>query len=326
MKCRSSFNSARGTSLFQSTIAILGVVACFTPWATPSRALFLGLVSACFVRNPSQSNTKVLARLMLQSSVILLGAGMDIHYLLQAGIVPVLLTAVSIALTLGLSHFLGVWLRIPFNLSTLIGAGTAICGGSAIAATGATLNAVESEITVALSTIFILNALSLFLFPYIGAYLDLSSAQFGVWSGIAIHDISSVVGAASVYGDEALYQATTVKLARTLWIIPLCVATNFFVQQRSSSPRPRHFVRVPWFILLFILLSCARTLIPRIAVMSDFIIGIAKQGMVLSLYLIGLNLSLKTLASLGPRPFLHGTLLWITVSVLSLLAVVAIIP
>jgi len=210
---------------------------------------------------------------------------------------------------------MGRWLNVDKKTSYLISSGTAICGGSAIAAISPVIKAEEKQISVALGCVFILNSIALFAFPVIGHYFNLSQTQFGLWCALAIHDTSSVVGAAAKFGPHALEVATTVKLARALWIIPVAFASTFIFKNKSKK------ISIPYFIGLFILAMVANTYIASVSVISPYIMLIAKAGLTLTLFLIGAGLSRKVLASVGFRPLLQGIALWIAISATALYAV-----
>ncbi|HEY4060556.1 MAG TPA: putative sulfate exporter family transporter [Puia sp.] len=332
----------------QISIFLAAVLACLTPWVSPPAALLLGLVIALFVGHPfPQLNHKVI-NLLLQISVVGLGFGMNAATALRAGRQGFLFTVVSITGTLGVGLLLGKWLKIGKVTSFLIAGGTAICGGSAIAALSPVIRAEERQVSVALGTIFILNSIALFLFPFIGHLLHLSQEQFGLWSAIAIHDTSSVVGAAGKYGPEALQIATTVKLARALWIIPVSLLTAFFFRPRAAThttaaaptvagnprisathtaaapgtPAIRTRIRIPWFIGFFILVIILNTLLPM-PVLSHTVVQASHAGLTLTLFLIGSGLSLQVLKSTGFLPLLQGILLWALISGAALWAVLS---
>ncbi|MHA6248212.1 YeiH family protein [Pontibacter sp. CAU 1760] len=291
---------------------LLFVVLCLTPYISAPFALLLGVVVAQFIGHPFLHLNHKATHLLLQVSVVGLGFGMNGHAALVAGKSGLLLTVVSIAFTLVLGTLLGKWLGIEQKTTHLITAGTAICGGSAIAALSPLVGAGERRISVALGTVFILNAVALFLFPAIGRYLGLSQAQFGLWCAIAIHDTSSVVGAASKYGPQALEVATTVKLARALWIIPLSLATAYAFKNKAGH------LKFPYFILAFVLAMLANTYLPMVQQASPFFVQVAKAGLTLTLFLIGAGLSRKALKAVGAKPLLLGVLLWAAISALSL--------
>jgi uncharacterized integral membrane protein (TIGR00698 family) len=296
-------------------IFISCVAFCLTPFASPAIALLLGLAIAQLIGHPYLHLNHKATHLLLQISVVGLGFGMNVHSAMQAGKEGILFTIASITGTLVFGYFMGKWLTIEKKTSFLISAGTAICGGSAIAAISPVIKAEEKQISVALGCVFVLNSVALFIFPVIGHHFNLSQTQFGLWCAIAIHDTSSVVGAASKFGAQALEVATTVKLARALWIIPVTFMATFLFKNQSKK------VSVPYFIGLFILAMIANTYIPQIAVVSPFLITIAKAGLTLTLFLIGAGLSRKVLVSVGFKPLLQGVVLWIAISATALYAV-----
>lgn len=288
-----------------------------TPWSSPARALLLGMMVGLLLGHPYVLQSKKLSGLLLRACVVLLGFTMNFEAVLRVGLHGLGLAMLTIGLTFALGALLGRMLRVPARTSLLISAGTAICGGSAIAAVGAVCEAEESEMTVSLATIFLLNALALYLFPPIGLSLHLSQIDFGVWSGIAIHDVSSVVGAASSYGPVALETATAVKLSRALWIAPIAlVVARIYRKQSKKDP-------FPWFILLFMLASASRAAFPWLQSLSPFITAVSHAGLGLTLFLIGSGLSPGTLRSVGWRALAEGLMLWLLVSLLSLGAVLA---
>ena len=296
-------------------IFIICVAFCLTPFASPALALLAGLIVAQLIGHPYLHLNHKATHILLQASVVGLGFGMNVHSALQAGKQGVLFTVASITVTLIFGYFMGKWLRIEKKTSFLISSGTAICGGSAIAAISPVIKAEEKQISVALGSVFVLNAIALFVFPVIGHYFKLSQTQFGLWCAIAIHDTSSVVGAAGKYGAHALEVATTVKLARALWIIPVTfIAAGFF-------KNPSKKIKIPYFIGLFILAMIANTYVPQVSVISPYLIIIAKAGLTLTLFLIGAGLSRTVLAAVGFRPFLQGVVLWIAISATALYAV-----
>jgi len=285
-------------------------IACLTPFVTAPVALLLGLVMAQTIGNPfsvMMQKHKVTQRL-LQYSVVGLGFGMSIQSAIDAGRQGVLFTIASIVCTLILGAVLGLLFKIDKKTSHLISSGTAICGGSAIAAVAPVIKADEKQISVALGIVFILNSIALFVFPVIGHKLNLSQTQFGLWSAIAIHDTSSVVGAASKFGDEALQVATTIKLARALWIIPLALLTAMFFKNGKQK------IKIPYFIGFFILAMLINTYVPVVHGQSKILVAIAKAGLVLTLFFIGAGLSRKTLQSVGFKPLLQGILLWLFIA------------
>jgi uncharacterized integral membrane protein (TIGR00698 family) len=286
---------------------------CLTPWASPPLALALGLAIALTVGHPFQTGKAT--KLLLQISVVGLGFGMNLSHVVAAGRTGIVFTIATIVGTLLLGYLIGRAMNISRGTAHLISSGTAICGGSAIAAVGPVIGATDEEMSVSLGTVFILNAIALFAFPPIGQALHLTQTQFGVWSAIAIHDTSSVVGAAAKYGAEALQIATTVKLTRALWIVPLALGTAFAFRRKSAR------VAIPWFILFFLLASVARTYTPAPEVVWETIVRIARIGLTVTLFLIGAGLTRKSLAAVGARPLILGVVLWICISAAGLWAV-----
>jgi uncharacterized integral membrane protein (TIGR00698 family) len=291
------------------------LIFCVTPWASPPIALTLGLALALTLGHPFASRNSKATKLLLQTSVVLLGFGMNLQKVVEAGRTGFVFTVVTIVGTLLLGFLLGRAMNISRTTSHLISSGTAICGGSAIAAVGPVVNATDEEMSVALGTVFILNSIALFIFPMIGHRLGMTQPQFGVWAAIAIHDTSSVVGAAAKYGAEALQIATTVKLTRALWIVPVTLATAFFFKRKSAK------VTIPWFILYFVVASVLRTYIAAPAEVWSTLTMLARIGLTITLFLIGAGLSRKSIAAVGARPLILGILLWIAISSVSLFAV-----
>ena len=305
----------------KKVIFILVVFACLTPWVTPPLALGLGLFIALFVGHPFLHLNHKATHLLLQVSVVGLGFGMNVAGALRAGREGFLFAVVSIAGTLGFGLLLGRIFRIEKKTSLLISGGTAICGGSAIAALSPVIRAEERQVSVAMGTVFILNSIALFLFPVVGHFLHLSQNQFGLWSAIAIHDTSSVVGAAGRYGPEALQIATTVKLARALWIIPVSLLAAFFFRKRGiGSKRAR--INIPWFIGLFVVAILLNTWLP-VPALDHAIVQASHAGLTLTLFLIGSGLSMQVLKNTGVRPLLQGILLWAMISVTTLWAIMS---
>lgn len=300
----------------QQAIFIAALMLCLSPFITPPFALALGILITNASGNPYQALTPKATSLLLRISVVGLGFGINFHTALQAGKEGFLFTILSITVTVLLGTFLGKWLKVNAKTSHLIASGTAICGGSAIAAISPIIKAEEKQISVAVGTVFILNAIALFAFPSIGHWFDLSQKQFGLWSAIAIHDTSSVVGAANKYGSEALQVATVVKLARTLWIIPMALVTS--LQFKGGSGK----IKMPYFIGFFILAMLIHTYIPQSNLIAPFIVSLSKTGLTLALFFVGAGLTKETLRSLGLKPLLQGFILWVFISILSLYAVI----
>lgn len=299
----------------REVIFVLAVVFCLSPLVSPPIALLMGLIIAQFIGHPYLHLNHKATHILLQVSVVGLGFGMNVTSALKAGKEGILFTIVSIIGTLVIGFFMGKFLKIEKKTSYLISAGTAICGGSAIAAISPVIKAEEKQISVALGTIFILNSAALFLFPFIGHQLNLSQSQFGMWCAIAIHDTSSVVGAASKYGPQALEIATTVKLARALWIIPVAFLSTFIFKNKNSK------IKIPYFIGLFVLAMIANTYIPFVQQYNHYLTNIAKAGLTLTLFLIGCGLNRKTISSVGFKPLIQGVILWVIISTAALWAV-----
>lgn len=299
----------------REVIFVLAVVFCSSPLVSPPIALLMGLIIAQFIGHPYLHLNHKATHILLQVSVVGLGFGMNVTSALKAGKEGILFTIVSIIGTLVIGFFMGKFLKIEKKTSYLISTGTAICGGSAIAAISPVIKAQEKQISVALGTIFILNSAALFLFPFIGHQLNLSQSQFGMWCAIAIHDTSSVVGAASKYGPQALEIATTVKLARALWIIPVAFLSTFIFKNKNSK------IKIPYFIGLFVLAMIANTYIPFVQQYNHYLTNIAKAGLTLTLFLIGCGLNRKTISSVGFKPLIQGVILWVIISTAALWAV-----
>lgn len=282
-------------------------------WVTPPVALFLGLAFALTCGQAFPVFNKKASKYLLQYAVVGLGFGMDLHASLASGKEGMEFTVLSVTGTLLIGWFIGrKCMKINRNTSYLISSGTAICGGSAIAAVGPVLKAKDSEMSVALGTIFILNAIALFLFPAVGHALGMSQEDFGTWAAIAIHDTSSVVGAGAAYGEEALRIATTIKLTRALWIIPVALITSFIFKSKGQR------ISIPWFIFFFILAMLLNTYLldsseTGIAI-GNAINGFARKILTITLFFIGASLSRDVLKSVGARPLLQGILLWAAIS------------
>jgi uncharacterized integral membrane protein (TIGR00698 family) len=307
--------------LRQKVFFFIFIIACLTPYVSPPIALALGLFTALKVGNPYGRTIGRWTRILLQASVVLLGFGMNLTNVLKAGKDGIFFTVATIFGTLILGSLIGKLLKINEKTSALISSGTAICGGSAIAAVAPAIDADSEEISVALCTVFILNSVALVAFPIIGHALGLTENQFGIWAAIAIHDTSSVVGASAKYGAEALQIATTVKLARALWIAPVALVFAFIYGQQNGGTKTK--VAIPWFIFLFLLATVLRTYAPNWFQPSifDALVNLAKAGLTVTLFLIGSSLSRETLRKVGLKPFLQGVLLWIVISLVSLWAV-----
>ncbi|MCA1919538.1 MAG: putative sulfate exporter family transporter [Flavobacterium piscis] len=299
----------------QQAIFALIIALCLFSIISPPIALLLGVVMVNVFGNPFVAFNHIAITYLLQFSVIGLGFGMNATAAISAGKEGFILTIFSIFSTLILGAFLGKWLKTDKKTSHLISCGTAICGGSAIAAISPVIKSNENQTSIALGVIFILNSIALFVFPIIGHQLDLSQKEFGLWCAIAIHDTSSVVGAANKYGAEALQIATTVKLARALWIIPISLLTAVIFKNKSQK------IKIPYFIGLFILAMLFNSYVPQTAIVSSYIVNIAKIGLTITLFLIGATLNLNTLKAVGVKPLLQGVFLWIFIAGLGLASI-----
>ena len=292
----------------------LGLILSASGFVSPPLALLGGLIYGLSFAHPYQAQTRKLTTYLLQASVVALGFGMNLHEVVSAGRSGFLYTAIGITTTMLLGFFLGRLLEVGRKVSFLINVGTAICGGSAIAAVAPITHANDEEIAVSLGTVFILNSIALLTFPFIGYALHLTQSQFGLWAALAIHDTSSVVGAAAKYGSEALAIGTTVKLARALWIIPLALVTAYAVKSKAR-------IQWPWFILFFCLAAVANSYLPLFAPAYPFLSRLGRIGLTVTLYVIGTGLSKETLKKVGTRPLVQGVLLWALVAIASLLAI-----
>ena len=285
---------------------------------TPPVALFLGLVFALLCGQPCQKFNKKASKKLLQYAVVGLGFGMNLYQSIASGKEGMMFTIISVAGTMLIGMLIGYkLLKVNKTTSYLISSGTAICGGSAIAAVGPVIKAKDSEMSVALATVFILNAVALFVFPVLGHWLGLSQQQFGMWAAIAIHDTSSVVGAGAAYGEEALQVATTIKLTRALWIIPLALVTSLIFKSGEKK------ISIPWFILFFVVAMLVNTyLLADYPEIGKVIYGIARKLLTLTMFFIGASLSKSTLRSVGVKPLIQGVILWLLISVVSLLYII----
>lgn len=299
----------------------LGVACCCLPFMTTGLGLLAGIAVAVIFGNPHLAYTRRATHTLLTLAVIGLGGAMDLRVVGKVGLSGIGYTAAGIVFCLALGGALMRLLKVSPGAGILISVGTAICGGSAIAAVVPVLKPEEHEVSVALGTVFILNAVALFLFPPIGHACGLSEAQFGLWSALAIHDTSSVVGAALAYGGKAVEVATTVKLARALWIVPLTLAIAFWRKRTQPSAASEAPLRPPWFILGFLAAAGLVTYVPSLAAAGHLVSAVAKQALVVTLFLIGTNLTRQALRAVGVRPFVQGSLLWAAVAGVSLFAV-----
>ncbi|MBP3343443.1 MAG: putative sulfate exporter family transporter [Bacteroidales bacterium] len=291
-------------------------------FVSPAVALFAGIVLALFVGNPYGALSKKVSKYLLQAAVVGLGFGMNLHESLAAGKDGIIFTIVSVTGVMVIGYSIGRMMGILPKLSYLISAGTAICGGSAIAAVSPVVKADDNETSISLAVIFTLNAIALFIFPPIGEMLGLTQNQFGLWAAIAIHDTSSVVGAASIYGEEALKVATTVKLTRALWIIPLSIVSIFiFARQNRNQEGEKTKINIPWFIFLFILAMVINTYISLPEGLLEVIKVASHKALSVTLFLVGCGLSVASIKKVGFKPVLLGVILWIIISVVTLFVV-----
>ena len=287
-------------------------------FVSPAIALFAGIVLALMLGNPYPVFSKKVSKYLLQVAVVGLGFGMNLHESLAAGKEGILFTIVSVIGVMCIGCLLGKAMGILPKLSYLISAGTAICGGSAIAAVAPVVKADDNQTSMSLAVIFTLNAIALFIFPPIGHMLGLDQNQFGTWAAIAIHDTSSVVGAAQMYGDEALKVATTIKLTRALWIIPLSLVSMLFFRQKDGGKTK---VTIPWFIFLFILAMVFNTYVEIPETVSKAISLFSHKSLSLTLFLIGSGMSIEAIRKTGIKPVLLGITLWFIISVVTLFVV-----
>ena len=317
------FLKANNKSVYIGVLSVLTVclllgyvpgMSVFSSWVTPPVALFLGLTFALLCGQAYPKFNKKVSKKLLQYSVVGLGFGMNLHASLASGKEGMMFTIISVIGTMLIGMFIG-WkvLKVNRDTSYLISSGTAICGGSAIAAVGPVIKANDSDMSVALATIFVLNAIALFIFPVLGGWLELSQQEFGTWAAIAIHDTSSVVGAGAAYGEEALQVATTIKLTRALWIIPLALVTSVIFKNGGKK------INIPWFIFWFIVAILLNTyVLDTVPEVGQAIAGIARKGLIITMFFIGASLSTDVLKAVGVKPLIQGVLLWVIISVSSL--------
>ena len=317
------FLKIKNKTIYVGILAVLSVcllldyvpgMSAFASWVTPPVALFLGLAFALLCGQAYPAFNKKVSKKLLQYSVVGLGFGMNLHASLASGKEGMMFTIVSVVGTMVMGMLIGrKLLKMNRDTSYLISSGTAICGGSAIAAVGPVIKAKDSDMSVALATIFVLNAIALFVFPVLGQWLGLTQQEFGTWAAIAIHDTSSVVGAGAAYGEEALQVATTIKLTRALWIIPLALVTSFIFKSEGKK------VSIPWFILWFIVAILINTyLLEAVPQVGKAISGLARKGLIITMFFIGASLSTNVLKAVGLKPLVQGVLLWLVISIGSL--------
>ena len=317
------FLKIKNKTIYVGILAVLTVcllldyvpgMSAFASWVTPPVALFLGLAFALLCGQAYPAFNKKVSKKLLQYSVIGLGFGMNLHASLASGKEGMMFTIISVVVTMVMGMLIGrKLLKMNRDTSYLISSGTAICGGSAIAAVGPVIKAKDSDMSVALATIFVLNAIALFVFPVLGQWLGLTQQEFGTWAAIAIHDTSSVVGAGAAYGEEALQVATTIKLTRALWIIPLALVTSLIFKSEGKK------VSIPWFILWFIVAILINTyLLDAVPQVGKAISGLARKGLIITMFFIGASLSTNVLKAVGLKPLVQGVLLWLVISIGSL--------
>lgn len=299
----------------RATLFFALAAACLLPWVGPAVALAAGILFSLLAGNPAPERTAAFAKTLLQVSVVGLGFGLSLGTVVRVGARSAVYTVVGISLTLALGALLGRLAGTAGPLSTLISFGTAICGGSAIAAMAPVVKAKSEEVAVSLATVFTLNATALLLFPAVGHLLHLDQGAFGLWAGLAIHDTSSVVGAASGYGAQALSVATTVKLTRALWIMPCVLGAALVVRSDQKA-------RFPLFVAGFVVAATVRTLLPSLAPLWGVLVAVARQSLVVTLFLIGTGLTREVLRRVGVRPLAQGIVLWLLVGGATLAAIV----
>lgn len=303
------------SSPVQKLIYIILIILCCTSWIPAPFALIMGFLSSIFIGNPLKIGK--LINLLLKISIVGLGFSINLKDALIIGKEGFFLTVISISLVFFFGYMIGKLFKLDTVLIHLISTGTAICGGSAIAAVGPAINAKQDEMSVSLATIFFLNTIGLFLFPFIGHLIGMDEHKFGLWAAIAIHDTSSVVGATSTFGNIALETATTVKLVRALWIIPLVIISVFAFRNKNTHSK----ISYPWFILFFFIAIIINTYIPQVSLINHDIAKISKTGMVVTLFLIGSEISFSKIKQVGWKTLVLGIILWIIISILSFIGI-----
>ena len=302
------------SKLNAKTVFFVALILTASGIISPPFALILGIIYGFSFVHPYHIESRNLSTLLLKLAVVGLGFGMNLRQVVHAGKAGFFYTAISISSVMLLGWLLGRLFRVSKKASYLITVGTAICGGSAIAAIAPITNPNDEEMAMSLGTVFVLNSVALLLFPPIGTALHLTQSQFGLWAALAIHDTSSVVGASAKYGSQALQIATTVKLTRALWIVPLAMLTAYFAKSRAK-------IQLPWFILFFCLAAVAYTYVPQGHILYAILSNLGRIGLTVVLFLIGTGLSKETLQRVGARPFLQGVTLWVVVALVSLMAI-----
>lgn len=291
----------------------IGAFTCFTPYISPAGALGIGLVGTMFLNRGSATAIQLPIHLLLKVSIVLMGFGLSWSHALSSSWAGFGFTAVSVFSTLILGLLIGKLMRLDWKMTLLITVGTAICGGSAIATISPIINPKEQQLAFSLMVVFFLNALALLIFPWIGDYLNLNQVVFGQWAAIAIHDTSSVIGVGQVYGAESLQVATTLKLTRALWIIPMAFLLLAFNTKSGNKG-----VNIPWFILLFVVAMVIAHYLPQGVEIFEILNFVGRKGMIVVLFLIGCNFSFDSIKQAGVKPFLLGLTLWVIISVVSL--------
>jgi uncharacterized integral membrane protein (TIGR00698 family) len=306
-----NWETFKARSYLESIIFLIAMTWTISPWASPSSALAIGLIFGLAFVHPFRARAQILSRILLQVCIVALGFEMSLREVVRVGVSGFMYTTVGIAFSLIAGLWLGKILRVDPTNAFLVSVGTAICGGSAIAAVARVMDASDDQMSVSLGTVFILNAVGLLTFPLVGSLVGLSQTQFGLWAALAIHDTSSVVGAGTKYGAVALAVATVVKLARALWIVPVSLAT---AAVKSSQAR----IQFPWFIFWFVLATIFNSYVPLRFALYHHLANLGKVGLTLTLFLIGSNISPSTLRTVGVRALVLGLLLWVSVAMLSL--------
>lgn len=308
----------------------LAVAVCVSPWGTPQLGLLMGILLALAGLTAFARQSRKVSRLLIQACIVLLGLTIDLHQVQRAGLSGLAFAAGTIVGAFALGLVLARLLSVEGKLATLLCAGTAVCGGSAIAATSSVIRAKEASTSIALACIFMLNAAALYLFPWLGHRMELTQHQFGAWAAIAIHDVASVVGAGAAYGDIAREDATIIKLARVLWIIPIALIAGWWWRRhdRNAIPQPSSNAPtaglagiIPWFIVLFLAASAVRTFVPSVGDAAPVIKRASSAGMSTALFLIGCGLSIGAVKEVGWRALLMATMLWIVLGAVSLVVV-----
>lgn len=318
--------------LVSAILLVIGLGVCLSPWGSPQLGLLMGIAFALAGLSAYPKLCKKASRFLIQASIVLLGLTINLVDVGRAGASGLAFAAGTIVGAFALGMLLARLFNVEGKLATLLCAGTAVCGGSAIAATSTVIRARESHTSIALACVFILNAAALYIFPFLGHQLDMTQHQFGAWAAVAIHDVASVVGAADAYGPIARQDATIIKLARVLWIIPIALVTGWWWRRHDAkatdpadSPTTASGIRaiLPWFILLFLAASALRTFIPDLAQAESTIKLITRAAMSAALFLIGTGLSIRAIREVGWRALAMATLLWIALSAASLFIILA---